>query len=102
MDVKARFTVVTDRNVPNRAQDFALLGDLDFLVCFFLKIEPPDRGVLESTNGGQGGCGNLGIVCEPRQDCKRFFSGFENDDAGLRPRVAGYFRALHSRYAALR
>src|SRR6266576_442214 len=102
MYVEARLAVVADGNVPDRAQDFALLGDLDFLVCFLLKIEPADGGVLKSTDGSQRGCGNSGIVCEFRQRFECFFAGCENDDAGLGSRVAGYFRALHGRHAALR
>src|SRR5882724_7482260 len=51
MYVEARLAVVADGNVPDRAHDFALLGDLDFLVCFLLKIEPADGGVLKSTDG---------------------------------------------------
>jgi hypothetical protein len=103
MYVEARVAVVADRNVPDRAQDFALLGNLDFLVCFLLKIEPADGGLLKSTDGSQGGCGKSGIVCEFRQRFECIFAGFENDDAGLGSRVAGYFRALSwpSRGAAL-
>src|SRR5882762_2260019 len=102
MYVEARLAVVADGNVPDRAQDFALLGDLDFPVCFLLKIEPADGGVLKSTDGSQRGCGNSAIVCEFRQRFECFFAGCENDDAGLGSRVAGYFRALHGRHAALR
>ena len=37
-----------------------------------------------------------------RQRRKGLFAGLENDDAGLGSRVAGYFRGLHRRQAALR
>jgi hypothetical protein len=102
VDVKARFAVVADRNVPDRTQDFALFVDFDLLIGFLLEVEPTDGGSLEGTDGRQGCRCDLGVICEFRQCRKRFFAGFKNDDAGLCSRVAGYFPAFHDRYAALR
>ena len=60
MNVKTSIAIVADRNVADRAQDFTLFGDLDFLVSLLLDIEPADGGFLESADGCQGGRGRCG------------------------------------------
>jgi hypothetical protein len=68
-DVKmeARFAVIANGNIPDRAQDFALIGDLDLLVGFLGEIEPADRGLFEGANRGQR-CGiHSGVICESCQ-----------------------------------
>jgi hypothetical protein len=74
VNVKTRIAVVADRNVADRAQDFALFGDLDFLVSLLLDFEPADGGFLECTDSSQGCRGNSGFVREFRQCRKRFFA----------------------------
>ena len=74
VNVKTRIAVVADRNVADRAQDFALFGDLDFLVSLLLDIEPADGGFLESTDSSQGCRSNSGFVREFRQCRKRLFA----------------------------
>jgi hypothetical protein len=91
VNVKARLAIVADGDVSDCAQDLALLRDLDSLVGFLVKIEPPDHGLLEGPDGGKGRRVNPGIVCEFRQSRKCLFAGIEDDDAGFGSRVAGTF-----------
>jgi hypothetical protein len=90
VNVETRLAVVADGNVADRAQDLALLGDLDFPVVLLLEIEPADNGAFEGADGGQGGRGYPGVVGGFRQRRKGLFARLENDDAGLGSRVAGY------------
>jgi hypothetical protein len=90
MNVKAGIAVVADGNAADRAQDFALFGDLDFPVGLPFEIEPADNGAFEGADGGQGGRGYPGVVGGFRQRRKGLFARLENDDAGLGSRVAGY------------
>src|SRR5450631_2184238 len=102
MNVKAGIAVVADGNVADRAQDFALFGDLDFPVGLLLEIEPADNSAFEGADDGQRGRGYPGVVGGFRQRRKGLFARLENGDAGLGSRVAGYFSGLHRRQAALR
>ena len=71
MKVKACFPLVVDGNVANGTQDFALLADLDFPVCFPFEVEPADSGTFKSADGRQRSGGNSGIIREFRQRGKR-------------------------------
>jgi hypothetical protein len=67
MNVKAGIAVVADGNVADRAQDFALFGDLDFPVGLLLEIEPADNSAFEGADDGQRGRGYPGVVGGFRQ-----------------------------------
>ena len=62
VDMKARFAVVADRNVPDRTQDFALFVDWDLLIDILFEIEPSDDGLLKGTDGRQGCRRDLSFV----------------------------------------
>jgi hypothetical protein len=49
--------IIADCNIPNRAQDLALLGNLDFFVGLLFEIEPDDRSFFEGTDRRQGSRG---------------------------------------------
>src|SRR6202012_2706842 len=95
MQMQTRLAVVADRDVADRAQDFALLLDLDLLIGLLVEVEPSDGRLLEGADRRQRSRRDAGLVRKFRQSRERFLSGVQDDDAGFGTRVARYLRALH-------
>jgi hypothetical protein len=74
VDVKAGVAFVSDGNVADGAQHFALFVDLDFLVGFGREVEPADGSPFEGANRSQRCRGNFRFIRKARQRCKCFFS----------------------------
>jgi len=102
MNMEARFPVVPDGNVADRAQYLALLRDLDLLLRLPVDVEPTNGRPLEGSDCRQRCRRDAGVVREFREGRESLFSGVENDDAGLSPAIARYPGALHDNPAALR
>jgi hypothetical protein len=93
--MQARFSVVTDRDIADRAKDLALLIDCDLLVSLLVEVEPADGRLLERADGRQRGRRDANFVGELRERREGLFSGVEHDDAGLGSRIVRYLLALH-------
>jgi hypothetical protein len=62
MDVRTGFAVVADRDIVHGAQDFAPFSVPDLLVNLIVEIEPSDPRSLESADGRERRCCQLGVV----------------------------------------
>ncbi|MCS3892092.1 hypothetical protein M2171_001225 [Bradyrhizobium japonicum USDA 38] len=62
MHVKARLSVVADRDITDRAQHLALLRDLDLFIGLLLEVEPANGRPFEGADGRERRRSDTGIV----------------------------------------
>ena len=80
MNMQAGLAIVTDGNVADRAQNLALLADLDLLVGLPRDVKLADGRVAERADRGQGRGRNAIHAREGLEAREGFVAVVQNDD----------------------
>ena len=88
MHVQARFTIVSNRDVADRAQNLRLPIDGDFPVSAGCEVEKPERCGAEGADGSQGCPGYAFILRKAGNGFKRLFAIADNgNEVSLAPGI---------------